>query len=353
MQEFDSDSRFDKDFPQLWEDMIENKGKLDYPDSFDFVPTLRCNLNCQGCFQKKNRFYKKQEMDIYQMCKMFDGLDIEDRIVKLIGGEIFVRYSDYNFDIINLLHELTARNAHIIIGTNALNIPDVERFKDWNIAEITTSIDGLARTHDKLRGMIGAFKNTRDFIYDMGKYGLGYKVNVTSMLYKECLSDVKEVIKLKDKLGMNALRFQIPKWSTSEEIYESMRVLGTDSVLDVSKQPYDYTSYDLWETIRYIYDMDKIFIQPSYYWRNPDATHGKQIRSKYKCMCTYLFRGKINPNGDVNPCFYILNSMGNLKNQSFEEIWNSNRYRKFRMKMAKNNMLPICENCCSLRILEK
>ena len=348
IKEYNSDNRFNKDFKKMWLQMIENNGELPMPDSFDFVPTLRCNLNCPGCFQKKNRFKYKEELTFEETKLILDKLDLDDKIFKLIGGEIFVS-SENTY---SLIEYLTSRNANIIIGTNALE-PLIEHpILNSNIVEMTTSLDGLAHTHDKLRGTQGSFKAARDFIYNYGKLGYGYKINVTSMLYKENLEQVKDLIKLKEQLGINVLRFQIPKWSTDEEIEESKSILGPDSILDVSRYPYGYSGYSLYKNIKDIQNISDIHIQPNYYFKDPETTYEKKIRSKHKCMCIYLFRAKINPDGEVNPCFYILNKIGNLKDKSLEEIWNSEEYKKLRMDLANNNLAPICENCCSMRIIE-
>lgn len=344
IRDFDSDSRFYKDFPKMWEDMISNDGEIPLPDSFDYVPTLRCNLKCPGCFQDKCRFKKNDELSLSDFVHILNDLDVKDKIFKLIGGEVFVRN-----DITNMLDVLTAHGANIILGTNALKTPDTNTFlkRNWNIVEITTSIDGLARTHDSMRGIQGAFKRVRDFIYEMGNYGLGYKILTTTMMYDNNLHEMEELMKLKDLLGIERMRFQIPKWSSQEEIDETKRILGKDTILDVSRVPYKYDDLPfpfMWELPKGYY------LQPDDINRFPVETLNKSIRKNHKCVCKYLFRGKINPDGSVNPCFYILNDMGNLKDKSMEEIWDSKKYKEFRMKLANGNLTPICENCCSVMV---
>lgn len=347
------EERFEKDWRALWKKLEEDEGYLDLPDSFDYVPTLRCNLRCPGCFQDKLRFKKDDELTLDEFKQMVDNLKLEGKIFKLIGGEIFVRQ-----DIPEMFDYLTRSGAHIIFGTNGLRTPDPKDFSKWNILELTASIDGLGQKHDEMRGIFGTFKNVRDFIYDMGIYGYGHRVHTTTMLYDSNLEDIPEVAKLKDRLGITAMRFQIPKWSSLEEIEETKKILGEDTILDVSTYPYKYTksklSSILYSSFPLNGDYDSYngyYVQPDYYRLYPKETLKKQIRKRHKCACKYLFRGKINPNGDVNPCFYILTKMGNIKEQSFEEIWNSPKYREFRRKMVENNLVPICENCCSMEII--
>lgn len=343
--DYDSDERFNKDWIGMWNKMIENDGYLDLPDSYDYVPTLRCNMNCKGCYQKHNR--KIHELTLDEFKDIFGSLDIRNRIVKLIGGEIFVRK-----EMPDMLDFLTDRKAYIIIGTNAWNLPPIERFKEWNIVEMTTSIDGIEKEHDTMRGREGSFKRVKDFIWNMGKYGLGYKILTTTMVYENNINKIDDIKKIKDVFGIDRMRFQIPKWSSKDEIDSTVDKLGKDTILDVSQLPYNFKESDI-NSIKFIQDKkNNYFIQPNYFNEYPHETINKEIRKNHKVMCRYLFRAKINPDGSVNPCFYIMNNMGNLLEESFEEVWNNEKYRKFRMDMVKNNLMPICENCCSMEIID-
>lgn len=60
----------------------------------------------------------------------------------------------------------------------------------------------------------------------------------------------------------------------------------------------------------------------------------------------------ITAGGDVAPChiFYDL-TMGNLYHDSFEAIWNSDKYNKFRSWIKKHGLMPICYGCCILYIV--
>ena len=62
-------------------------------------------------------------------------------------------------------------------------------------------------------------------------------------------------------------------------------------------------------------------------------------------------------NGDVVACcrdYNAENRMGNVKEASLEEIWNSRRYADFRESMAKGVYdNPICGPCMSLYYTEE
>jgi radical SAM protein with 4Fe4S-binding SPASM domain len=55
------------------------------------------------------------------------------------------------------------------------------------------------------------------------------------------------------------------------------------------------------------------------------------------------------PNGDVATCRdYPDYVCGNIQKQGLLEIWNNDRYRKFRESLKNDGLLPICSRCCGL-----
>lgn len=51
--------------------------------------------------------------------------------------------------------------------------------------------------------------------------------------------------------------------------------------------------------------------------------------------------------GEVVPCCFSDEVMGNVKNQTFEEIWYGDKYRKFRKRLMAGNFAKYCsDNRC-------
>jgi len=53
----------------------------------------------------------------------------------------------------------------------------------------------------------------------------------------------------------------------------------------------------------------------------------------------------VNHKADVNPCCMSQRPMGNLREQSFEEIWNGDTYRTFREKLLSSDPPEECRGC--------
>jgi MoaA/NifB/PqqE/SkfB family radical SAM enzyme len=67
-----------------------------------------------------------------------------------------------------------------------------------------------------------------------------------------------------------------------------------------------------------------------------------------KCLAPWR-NVAINPHGEViiSPlCF--AGSLGNVKNNSFSDIWNNTSFKTFRRKLKQVGMYPACSRCCML-----
>jgi len=58
---------------------------------------------------------------------------------------------------------------------------------------------------------------------------------------------------------------------------------------------------------------------------------------------------EIDSNGDLSPCRdYHDYVVGNIKNNTITELWNSERYQAFRRSLATEGLMPVCSRCCGL-----
>lgn len=66
--------------------------------------------------------------------------------------------------------------------------------------------------------------------------------------------------------------------------------------------------------------------------------------------CISIFQVvEIDSNGDISPCRdYHDYVVGNIKEQTITEIWNSDRFRQFRKSISQDGLMPVCSRCCGL-----
>ena len=67
-------------------------------------------------------------------------------------------------------------------------------------------------------------------------------------------------------------------------------------------------------------------------------------------QCISIYQSvEVDSNGDITPCRdfrdYIV---GNIKEHTISELWNSESYRCFRQSLAREGLMPVCSRCCGL-----
>lgn len=67
-------------------------------------------------------------------------------------------------------------------------------------------------------------------------------------------------------------------------------------------------------------------------------------------QCISIFQTpEVNSNGDLSPCRdYGDWVVGNVKDRTVTELWNSDRYVDFRRSVTRDGLMPVCTRCCGL-----
>ena len=86
----------------------------------------------------------------------------------------------------------------------------------------------------------------------------------------------------------------------------------------------------------------------SRYKKRNDGTYELKNSFKNKCWrmwssCVFTWDGKVVPCCFDKDASHVL---GSLKNQSFKDIWQTDKYREFRQSILNSrNQIDICKNC--------
>lgn len=90
----------------------------------------------------------------------------------------------------------------------------------------------------------------------------------------------------------------------------------------------------------------------------PNITGEKDLATYYQDhsssfgfnQCRSIFHAaEINSNGDMSPCRdYHDYVVGNIREKTIIELWNSEKYTKFRQSLENDGLLPVCRRCCGL-----
>jgi radical SAM protein with 4Fe4S-binding SPASM domain len=124
-----------------------------------------------------------------------------------------------------------------------------------------------------------------------------------------------------------------------DEVYELAEELGVNEVKLKTAQVYEYKNGN-----PLIPTIDKY----SRYKKNSDGTYS--IKNSLDNHCWKLWHScVITWNGSVIPCCFDKDAdfkLGELKDASFKEIWQSEAYNNFRKQLFKGrDQIEICKNC--------
>lgn len=343
---------------------------MGFPQSISLTITNYCNLRCKMCGQWSEEGYIKNDSGLRQRnLGIADWKKLVDEAVAhqipsviIRGGEPFL-YPE----IIELLEYIHFRGLFISIDTNGTLLKkyaaDLLRIGKIHI---TISVDGPEKIHDQVRGLSGCFKKieeglallneierssvnkiSRSICFTISPYslaGLGELPNVARHLSMKTLVVVPYNY-ITDELGALYTKELHEEFGSSAFTWQGFH--HDDSGVDVSEFQVQYRKYlaNLGDMYSYPY---LVLTEDEYKNWFQDATI--PLKS-FPCSNVEKLID-IQPNGDANFCVdtpdFII---GNVKESTIEEIWNSERADKFR-EYRRKNRLGACYRCVSKHMSE-
>ncbi len=269
--------------------------------------TYKCNAKCYMCNTWQYPTKNSEEITVKDIEKIPSGL----KFANITGGEPFVR--DDIEEIISVVKKKTNR---LVISTNGYfteKMIDVAK-KNRDIG-FRISIEGLPAANDELRGLKDGFDHgLRSLLrlHELGFSDIGFGITVSDRNAK----DLNELYSLAEWLGVEFATAAVHNTyyfhKFDNDIKDKEMVTGEfQKLIDrllCSNQPKKwFRAYFNHGLINFI-NGNKRFL--------PCA------------MGTDVFF--MDPFGEIRPCNGLEMSMGNIKNKTFDEIWNSDEAKKVR-----------------------
>jgi radical SAM protein with 4Fe4S-binding SPASM domain len=244
------------------------------------------------------------------------------------------------------------------LGTNGLlKESDLEKLKRYRcIQSIAISIDGPPEIHNRLRNSPLAYQRA---VATLKKISGGRFLTVIySLLLPQDVWRIEFLLNLAKELRVDRLTFMPEMFYSSQEVALSLEHLNLSYPEDIFVEVKE-EKLDLQEMIRTIEILRRlrrkkgIFapIFPRACYKYPREFFSGRIDEKKKLICKHFHSFTVIENGDILLCPFIYRKVGNIKEGGLQEAWNSQVMREMRMKILKNNLLPICRRCCSLDYL--
>ena len=256
------------------------------PFNVQFELTYSCNLSCRHCYIAHE---KEKELTFKEITSILDQLvEMGTFYLCFTGGEIFTKR-----DFWDIAWYAREKGFFLILLTNGTLITDkdVDELRRLNPAGIEISLLGAKpETHDSITNIPGSFDRTVSTITKLVEQGI--RVTTKTTLMKRNIIEYQEIKSLSERLGAHAK-------------------IGAEIIpkIDGRKDPQQYQiSWE--ERLRYLYPDESVgcLMEGADEHKGLTCKAGKVVAS-------------ISPSGDVQPCILMPITLGNLRENSFEEIW--------------------------------
>ena len=316
--------------------MEVSPNKMDFRAySISWNLTKRCNLNCAHCYLDADfrGGFRTDELNTEECFNVIDQIaEVNpNAFLILTGGEPLLRP-----DIYEIIRYAADRKFMVVLGTNGtlINRVNAEKIKAAGAHGVGISIDSMdAAKHNKFRGVEKAWEHSMEAFNILNEVGVDFLVqmSVSEMNYKE----IPEVIAFTEKIG--AIAFNL---------YFLICTGRGQGNTDISNASYE-------EALKTLYDQQmkykgRLMINskcaPQYkrvvYENDPDSVYTRTYAGGCPAATHY---SRISPEGNLTPCPFIEESVGNLKVNTFKDLWDNAPLMK--QLRERKNLEGKCGTC--------
>lgn len=275
------------------------------------IVTYRCNGRCTMCNRYQQPSKPEEEIKIDTIKKL-----PQMYFTNITGGEPFIRE-----DLPEIVEELYQKSDRIVISTNGSYTERIINLcKKFPKVGIRISIEGLEETNNKIRGIEDGYHKgytTLQKLVQMKHPDIGFGMTVQDSNAK----DVIALYQLAEAMGMEFATASLHNsfYFVKEEnkIEDKMMVAKeleklVNQLLETNSPKKWFRAYFNHGLINYIFGQDRLL------------------------PCNMAFDTFfIDPFGDVMPCNGTKEKevMGNLNQQNWDELWNSEQANQVRNKV--------------------
>jgi radical SAM protein with 4Fe4S-binding SPASM domain len=368
---------FDKRFFNLFSRTRHN-GQAGKIRQVSFRLTDACNLRCHTCGQWGDNGYllgqsmkqmRDREVSPGRYRELMKDLVAHGHrpLVYYWGGEPMLYRG-----ILDLIAGASALGLPSSIATNGSHVAEAaQQLVEAPLFLLQVSIDGhCAGLHNRLRPGAGHGDNFGDIVRGLEKVreardrrGRGLPVIASLTTISEGnlrhLGDIYDAFRDKVDLFVFYLSWWIDKESAAAHEQDFLRRFGFVPTRHRSWNG-DWKSADHDGLDRQIegllaksrsWSAPPVSILPPITGRANLKTYYTDHRATFgynQCISIYQVV-EVNSNGDVSPCRdYHDYVVGNVKNTTITDLWNTDAYRKFRCSVSRDGLMPVCTRCCGL-----
>jgi len=297
--------------------------------------TNACNMYCKHCYRDAGA-KAEEELSTAEGMTLIDQIaDAGFKIMIFSGGEPLMRD-----DIFTLVSHARARDLRPVFGTNGtlITIDVARRLKDAGAMAMGISLDSIdPDRHDEFRASPGAWSGAVKGMRACSEAGLPFQIHTTVMDW-----NMPEVEKLTD--------FAVSVGAVGHHIFF---LVPTGRAVNIEAESLRAGQYeDLLRRIMKKQSETKIELKPTCapQFMRIAAQMGIKTRFSKGCLAglSYCI---ISPRGIVQPCAYLNIPAGNVRENSFVDIWrDAEIFKTLRTEEYKGgcgdcNFKKVCGGC--------
>jgi radical SAM protein with 4Fe4S-binding SPASM domain len=166
--------------------------------------TLKCDLACRHCGSRAGRARPDElsTAECLDLVRQMAELGVME--VTVIGGEAYLH--DGWIEIVRAIHRAGMR-CSMTTGGRGLTKERAQAAGEAGLQSASVSIDGRETTHDRLRGVAGAYGAARQAAANLRRAGV--KVAVNTQINKLSMPELSDVLETVIELGAFAWQIQL------------------------------------------------------------------------------------------------------------------------------------------------
>lgn len=322
-----------------------------FPPLFLFLElTYRCNLRCPYCYVhaagRKPKLGEMEELTAAEIAHIVDQTP-PWTLIFLSGGEPLIRK---DFDQI-IRRTAQKRLCHIYTNGTLTSPADAEHWVTDGVSSVAFSVDGPREVHDAIRGN-GTFSSTMSAVEMLRRVkeqkGRQFPlINVRTTITAQNAGNLTDMIRVAEEAGADYCTFQVLNHTTRlggvslqddlECELQLAPIAGFPAFTLADQLPRLRNASSSRIRVRILPDLSDSSLLSHYENR-------LQTRN-FRCVSPWTVM-YVTPSGDVYPCLNY--RVGNLREQPLRKLWNSLRYRQFRLRLMRHGLFADCRGCCDL-----
>ena len=333
---------------------------LDQPDTaMEFTPkwiaweiTRRCNLNCVHCRSSSQLdAVGHPDFSLDEAKRVLDEIhSYASPVMVLSGGEPLLRP-----DVFDIAAYGTGLGLRMCLATNGTLVTSeiCRKIKESGIRMVSLSLDGsTAAVHDDFRSQPGAFDGVMNAIRLFNEHQIEFLIN--SSFTQRNKEEAPKIYQLVKSLGATAwYLFMIVPTGRGEDIMGEL--IPADEYEDMLNWHYDMEKEE-----------DTLLVRPTcapQYYRivlqraKAEGEHFRRRSLKFStggskgCLAGQLIC-LIDVDGNILPCSYFPKAAGNIRTQSFQDIWENSQllldlrnFSGYKDNCGRCEYINVCGGC--------